>query len=341
MMVKEAIAKGSTVQEAFENACKELGVDTSEASCEVLELPTKKTFGIFGGKPARVKATVEIEEPAPKAVEEKPRPVQEARPVKRPEERPVKTEKSEKKPAPAAEKKPAPVPPEKKPAGEKVPEEKVSEENRPGENRTGDPAQEASDYLGKVLKSMGIDDAEIEITRGDDAAVLNLKLSDVSLVIGHRGETVDALQYLASLVANRVGGSYYRIMLDVGDYRERRRATLESLGRRMAVRAVKSGRNTALEPMNPYERRIIHTAVQTIDGATSWSEGDGTDRHVVIGPKVGERGYRRRNTRTYDRRPYNGGSAPRRENTQTEAPAPQRHIDESEGQLYGKIEVKK
>ena len=102
-------------------------------------------------------------------------------------------------------------------------------------------------------------------------------------------ETLDALQYLSGLVANHVDNSYYRITLDIGNYREKRRETLEALGKKMAAKAVRTGRNTSLEPMNPYERRIIHTAVQTVEGAKSWSEGEDLAAHVVIGPVDGER----------------------------------------------------
>ena len=121
-------------------------------------------------------------------------------------------------------------------------------------------------------------------------SALILSGEDIGFIIGHRGETLDALQYLASLVANHVDGSYFRVTLDVGNYREKRKETLEALGKKMAARAVKTGRNSSLEPMNPYERRIIHTAVQTVEGAKSWSEGVDQGRHVVIGPEGGDKG---------------------------------------------------
>lgn len=145
---------------------------------------------------------------------------------------------------------------------------------------------------------------------------------NIGFIIGHRGETLDSLQYLASLVANHVDESYYRITLDVGNYREKRKETLENLGRKMAARAVKTGRNASLEPMNPYERRIIHTAVQEVEGAKSWSEGEDLARHVVIGPEGGERYVKRDNRRGGNNRDRNGGynrdnrggRAPRRDN---------------------------
>ena len=226
-MIREAIAKGDTVEQAFANACRELGVETTDAEFEILEMPTKKTFGLFGGSPARVRAY--IEEPDP--VEER------------------------------------------------------------------DPAEEAAAYLKNVLGKMGLSQASVEIQREEAGAALTLSGDDIGFIIGHRGETLDALQYLASLVANHVDGTYYRITLDVGNYREKRKETLEALGKKMAARAVKTGRNSSLEPMNPYERRIIHTAVQTVPGAKSWSEGVDQGRHVVIGPEGGERPQPRRSDR--------------------------------------------
>lgn len=226
-MIREAIAKGDTVEQAFANACRELGVETTDAEFEILEMPTKKTFGLFGGSPARVRAY--IEEPDP--VEER------------------------------------------------------------------DPAGEAAAYLKNVLGKMGLSQASVEIQREEAGAALTLSGDDIGFIIGHRGETLDALQYLASLVANHVDGTYYRITLDVGNYREKRKETLEALGKKMAARAVKTGRNSSLEPMNPYERRIIHTAVQTVAGAKSWSEGVDQGRHVVIGPEGGERPQPRRSDR--------------------------------------------
>ena len=119
------------------------------------------------------------------------------------------------------------------------------------------PADAAAEYLRNVLSGMGLGDVNIEIREEEAGAELVLTGENIGFIIGHRGETLDSLQYLASLVANHVDESYYRITLDVGNYREKRKETLENLGRKMAARAVKTGRNASLEPMNPYERRII------------------------------------------------------------------------------------
>ena len=103
-------------------------------------------------------------------------------------------------------------------------------------------------------------------------------------MIGHRGETLDAIQQLTSLAANVGESGYYRIVLNTGDYRQKREQTLINLAKRMSAQAIKTGKCRTLEPMNPYERRIIHTAVQAIDGVTSTSFGEGSSRRVVIAP---------------------------------------------------------
>lgn len=206
-MVKEAIATGATVEEAHANACAQLGVDTTEAEFEILELPEKKRFGLFGGSPAKVRAFIRET-----------------------------------------------------------------------------PADAAAAYLRSILSGMGLTDIEVEIHEVEAGAELVLTGEDIGFIIGHRGETLDALQYLSSLVANHVDESYYRVTLDVGNYREKRKETLENLGKKMAARAVKTGRNASLEPMNPYERRIIHAALQDFNGVTTYSTGTEPGRRVVIAP---------------------------------------------------------
>ena len=173
------------------------------------------------------------------------------------------------------------------------------------------PLQEAQVYLENLIKAMGIENAEVSMECGEDNVSFVVSGEDASALIGRRGETLDAMQYLVSLVANHNEETYYRVSIDVGGYREKRRETLVALGKKHAVLAAKKGYRHAFEPMNPYERRIIHTAVQEIDGATSWSEGENFRRHVVIGPdqnsrrsfnKKGhrnDRGNQRRNNAVY------------------------------------------
>ena len=313
-MLKEAIATGDNVDAAFANACAQLGVETIDAEFEILEMPQKKTLGIFGGRPAKVRAYIEVPDPV-----QVPPPSRTYAPV--PEK---------KQPEPVKE--PAPAP-QSKPAAD-----------------VEEPAQHAAAYLKQVLGCMGLADAQVEVQPAESGANLILSGGDIGFVIGHRGETLDALQYLASLVANHTGGSYFRLTLDVGNYREKRRETLEALGKKMAYRAVKTGRNASLEPMNPYERRIIHTAVQEVSGAKSWSEGEDQGRHVVVGPEGGERYPRRDNRRG---RGYNNsynnnrGFDRDRRNTRSQrndSPQPRPtgpKADDPSTPIYGKVEAKK
>ena len=145
-----------------------------------------------------------------------------------------------------------------------------------------DAAAAAVAFLEDVLKKMGVEQVAISIKEDGDNYAISLEGEDLGFIIGRRGDTLDALQYLTGLVANRVGGSYHRVSINIGNYREKREKTLSGLARKAAIQAAKTGRNTSLEPMNPYERRIIHTAVQKVEGATSYSVGSEPNRHVVI-----------------------------------------------------------
>ena len=168
------------------------------------------------------------------------------------------------------------------------------------------PAEIAVNYLKDVLSCMGLTNIDFEVTEDDKTAEINLKGEDVGFIIGRRGETLDALQYLAGLVTNHVDNSYFRITINTGNYREKREVTLENLGKKLAYKVVKTGKNVNLEPMNPYERRIIHTAVQKVNGAISFSEGEVLNRHVVIAPDPKNPVKPRRNFNNKGKRP-NGG----------------------------------
>lgn len=232
------------------------------------------------------------------------------------------------------------------------------------------PLESAKEYLADILDKMGIKDAQMTAEENESGAVINIEGEDIGFIIGYRGETLDALQYLAGLVANHVDSSYYRISINIGNYREKREKTLEILGRKLAFKACKTGIKTSLEPMNPYERRIIHTAVQKVKGAISWSEGENLQRHVVIGPDPeykpsynnGYRGGRRSNFNkdgSYNRQSRSSGGYQRRqynddekhiqdslfstfEEEKTSDFSPRESINESPDiSLYGKIEITK
>lgn len=150
------------------------------------------------------------------------------------------------------------------------------------------PAKAAADYLIGIFNQMGYHDIMIEIKEEENAAMLCIVGGDAGTVIGYRGETLHALEYLAGLIANQIHNEYYRITVNISNYREKRYETLTALGMKIARKALKCGRNFSLEPMNPYERRIIHAAVQNVPGVKSWSRGQDMYRHVIIGPERGQ-----------------------------------------------------
>lgn len=193
----------------------------------------------------------------------------------------------------------------------------------------GSPADVAEDFLKNVIAAMGLSELTVDVEKTDSSATFDIEGEEVGFIIGRRGETLDALQYLTSLVANHVDNSYFKITVNTGNYREKREKTLEILGRKLAYKAVKTGKKTSLEPMNPFERRIIHTSVQKVKGAISWSEGEGASRHVVIGPDPKER----RN------RGYGNRRGSQRSNSRPAANPERKPLDESNGAgLYGRID---
>ena len=204
-------------------------------------------------------------------------------------------------------------------------------------------AAAAEEYIRNIVKCMDLTEITLSTTENDGVITIDIEGEDVGFIIGRRGETLDALQYLACLAANRVDPSSKRVVINTGDYREKREKTLEALGRRLAIKAAKTGRKSSLEPMNPYERRIIHTAVQKVNGATSWSEGENMNRHVVIGPD----GKREFSSRDRDRRGGRGGRSyggrgrgGSKQKSQAPAPDPNRKPINEGGEfgLYGRID---
>ncbi len=159
------------------------------------------------------------------------------------------------------------------------------------------PAEAAKAFLEDVLAGMGAEDVTVSIREQEDSCTLLIEGEDLGFLIGRRGETLDALQYLAGLVANRVDNSYVRISVDIGNYREKREKTLVSLATRISKQVARTGRKMSLEPMNPYERRIIHTAVQEVEGVVSFSVGSDAARHVVIGPSEDNQAAKNRSRR--------------------------------------------
>jgi spoIIIJ-associated protein len=124
--------------------------------------------------------------------------------------------------------------------------------------------------------------AEIELSENDDSVILNIKGNDIGILIGRRGETLDSIQYLTSLVINKDNDDYKRVVVDVENYRMKREETLINLANRLADRVIKYRKNITLEPMNPYERRVIHSTLQNNNSVRTYSVGDEPNRKVVI-----------------------------------------------------------
>ncbi|MBR6784810.1 MAG: protein jag [Clostridia bacterium] len=215
-----------------------------------------------------------------------------------------------------------------------------------------DPFAKAKNYVLTILKSLGVNDAEISVEANDEDVRISINCGDdYGSVIGRRGETLDAIQYLTRLVLNRGTEDYRRVSINVGNYREKRENTLRSLARKNAAKVRKYGRNVVLEPMNPYERRIIHTTVQEIEGVTSHSVGSDGDRKVVITLEEGVKpthsgGYNKGGRGGYNKGGYNkGGRGGYNKGgyNKSEASAPSRppRSDSAGASLYGRIDLNK
>ena len=276
-MIRKQEAIGKTVDEARAKACALLGVqaDDLNVSCEVLEMPQKT--GFLGLKLTPAKVCVSVEEPdAPAApvVEEKKAPVQE-----------------QAAPAPAVEEPAAPAEPEAKAEEPTVPvAEAAAEQPAAEEEETEEPinieenakVKAAVDYLREVIALMGVENVSFSAVQKGEATIIRLDGEKLGALIGRRGETMESLSYLASLVANRLEGDYIKLGLDVAGYRDKRESDLTALAQRIGAKVRKTGRSFAMEPMNPYERRIIHSAISKMEGVRSESKGEGRDRRVVI-----------------------------------------------------------
>lgn len=278
-MIQEVIFAAPTVEQATEGAKAELAApEGAEVMIEVLELPVKKTLGLFGGSPAKVRAYYEVSSQST-----------------------------------------------------------------------------AETYLQTILDGLGVEDAKITLTEADETLLIQVDCdNNYGAVVGRRGETLDAIQYLTRLAINKGGAQYRRISVNVGDYREKRENTLRALARKNAERVKRYGRNVVLDPMNPYERRLIHTTIQEIEGVESHSVGSDDNRKVVI-TAVGGRsgGYRGGNNRDRGNSNYRGNNnyrdnnnrnrnnAPRQQRQGYSNPSRPPRSDAAQTTRYGKIEPKK
>ena len=282
-MIRKQEATGKTVDEARAKACALLGVqaDDLNVSYEVLEMPQKT--GFLGLKLTPAKVCVSVEEPdapaaAPAPAAEEKAPVQ---PVKEEQAAPA-APAVEEVPAPAAQPEAAaeqPAAPAAEAAEQPAAEEETEVPINIAENAK---VKAAVEYLQEVITKMGVENVTFSAVQKGEATIIRLDGEKLGALIGRRGETMESLSYLASLVANRLEGDYIKLGLDVAGYRDKRESDLTALAQRIGAKVRRTGRSFAMEPMNPYERRIIHSAISKMEGVRSESKGEGRDRRVVI-----------------------------------------------------------
>ena len=279
-MIRKQEATGKTVDEARAKACALLGVqaDDLNVSYEVLEMPQKT--GFLGLKTTPAKVCVSVEEPdAPAAPAAAPAPAAEAAPVQ--ETAPEVPAAPVEEPAAPVE---APAAEVEQPAAEQAaPAATADEETEvPIVIEENAKVKAAVEYLQEVIAKMGVENVTFSAVQKGEATIIRLDGEHLGALIGRRGETMESLSYLASLVANRLEGDYIKLGLDVAGYRDKRENDLTVLAQRIGNKVRKTGRSFAMEPMNPYERRIIHSAIGKMEGVRSESKGEGRDRRVVI-----------------------------------------------------------
>ncbi|MDY3282058.1 RNA-binding cell elongation regulator Jag/EloR [Dysosmobacter sp.] len=273
---------GKTEDEAISSALRQLGLERDDVSVEILERAKPGFLGL-GAQPAKVRVTYGPREEEPAAPAEKA-PVVSAPVEKKPE--PAKA--PEKKPARPAEKKQERRPEkkqERKEPAEKAPEAPAEPRPAPaalGEEVNDEKAQAIRAFLSGLLEQMETP-ADIRVylpEKGRYKVILEGK--NLGALIGRRGETLDAIQQLTSYSVNRTGSGRVRIQLDAENYRERREQSLEHLAKKVAAKVVKYRRSVTLEPMNAYERHVIHTALQEVPNVTTYSTGMEPNRRVIV-----------------------------------------------------------
>ena len=317
-MLKSIEATGKTVKDAIKNGLTELGCELDDVDTQILEMGSPGLFGMFG-KPAKVRLTkkgsdksLDIEMPVLSLDSGKRREKPKAEEKKQPEKKQPEKKAEE----PAASEPATETEAETADDGEPKPEKKRRRRSRGGKSRSRaaegsenaaeteetetvavtveaepfvamsdeelpEEAKAARVFLSGLTERMGVP-AQIEASENEEQLRMVLSGENMSILIGRRGETLDALQYLTSLNVNRGREDYLRVSLDTENYRAKREEALRKLAVRMAARCKKSGRRVALEPMNPYERRILHSALQNDPEVTTHSEGEEPYRRVII-----------------------------------------------------------
>lgn len=316
--MKEVIKTAPTVDEAIELALKELGLSREEVTAEVIDYPEKRF--IFK-KPAKVKVCQIEEEFNVKELfetKETPAPTKNKNKKENQPKQAVKQQPAEKKQEKPREKT------EKAVSGDVILPEDQS-----------DKLKGAMEFLNSVIDRFYDKSYTLTPVRTESGCVIKVTGEDMGALIGRKGETMEALSYLTGLAANRNDDSFEKISVDVADYRQKREKDLENSAKKAAAKVLKTGRPFGFEPMNPYDRRIIHAAVSQIEGVKSESKGEGNSRRVMIYSTSSKP---RHNKNGNGKKPYN--------KNRREKPAPQAQktreeklIDESGFGVYSKIEL--
>ena len=292
-MIKEVIASGKDVTEAKELARTLLGADElADVQYEILHAGSKGIFGVIGVKPAKVRAYIELPDDAPRGNERRfDRPARENRPERQNGNRPERNDRPRQKNGqgngrrPRNEeriplKNPNPQPPKKRSVV--IPEDQVKLEKidaAPGEDRS-------LDFVNTLIANLALDATATLYATSDGARRIVISGEGAAALIGHHGDTLDSLQYLANLACAQLNSKgerdHSRVTIDIEGYRAKREEALRAVARRMAEKAKRTRRNVMLEPMSPYERRIIHDEVSGIEGVTTSSVGSDNNRRVVI-----------------------------------------------------------
>ncbi len=272
-MEKTIVTTGKTIDEAIENALTQLGLDRDNVSVQVLAQAKSGFLGI-GATPAKVEVTYEAPDPAPKvALSSASRSKPKAKPVPKAE---PKAEAP--KPAPKAEAPKAEQPKERKPKVEKTPV--APKEFAPA--APGSVEEKIEQFLKGLLERMGSDAVPHAWKADENTYMVELTGEDLGYLIGRRGDTLDALQHLANYTINHGIEGHIRINVDAENYRQKREESLRRYAQKKAQQVLKAHRRTTLEPMNAYERHVIHATLQDTDRITTYSVGTEPNRRVVI-----------------------------------------------------------
>ena len=274
-MIKEVTASGKTVVEAQETARAALGAGPlDDVQFEVLHYGSKGIFGVIGVKPAKVRAYIELPEPQEKREKRHDRPKKEKR------HNEAHNNNNNKKKSDKPEHKKAEKPQAQKTAA--IPEVELKLERR----EVAEGEDMSFDFVKTVIADIGLSAEASLYSCEDGTRRIIIEGTDASTLIGHHGDTLDALQYLANLASARknINGERdkSRVTIDIEGYRAKREETLRALARRMAAKALRNKRSVMLEPMSAYERRIIHSEIQSIEGVETESRGADNNRKIVI-----------------------------------------------------------